>query len=161
MSRNVLRGGVQLPLGYIFEFDPTGITNAPDLSTADKVHDYFGYGTWEAYGAGRTTIGVSSGHAIGSEGGEENHVLTIKELPAHHHDEFVSVQGYEGWSLCTTTTYCASLKYNEGGNYYGPGASLHMASVPMFYAGTGDTGYDDSHNNMQPYRTVYRWRRIA
>ena len=51
-------GGVQLPLGYIFEFDPTGITDAPDLSTADKVHDYFGYGTWEDYGSGRVLIGV-------------------------------------------------------------------------------------------------------
>lgn len=71
---------VQLHLGYIFEFDPTGITNAPDLSTADMVHDYFGYGTWEAYGAGRATIGVSSGHGIGSEGGEEIHLIAAKEI---------------------------------------------------------------------------------
>lgn len=104
---------------------------------------------------------MSSGHEIGSEGGEENHTLTIKELPAHHHGEFVSVYGYDGWNTYTTVTYCASLKYNGGGNYHSSGENLHMTSVPMFDTDTGDTGYDDSHNNMQPYRTVYRWRRIA
>lgn len=104
MNRNVLSGGVQLPLGYIFEFDPTGITNAPDLSTAEKVHNYFGYGTWEAYGAGRTTIGVSSEHGIGSEGGEESHVLTTDEMPAHGNVVTVTIPS---WFRGTLISYMA------------------------------------------------------
>lgn len=160
MGRNVLMGGVQLPLGYIFEFDPTGITNAPDLSTADKVHDYFGYGTWEAYGAGRTTIGVSSGHAIGSEGGEENHVLTTDEMPSHEHIENMHVQGYSGWDEYKTTEYGVSI-YFSSNNYHEPGKTLHQAMVSTYETFTTSVGGSNAHNNMQPYRTVYRWRRIA
>lgn len=160
MGRNVLMGGGQLPLGYIFEFDPTGITNAPDLSTADKVHDYFGYGTWEAYGAGRTTIGVSSGHGIGSEGGEENHVLTTGEMPSHEHNENMPVQGYSGWPEYKTPYYGVSIDYSTN-NYHGPGETLYHTNVTAYGTSTSSVGGSNAHNNMQPYRTVYRWRRIA
>lgn len=158
MSRNVLRGGVQLPLGYIFEFDPTGITNAPDLSTSDKVHDYFGYGTWEAYGAGRTTIGVSSGHAIGSEGGEENHVLTTYEIPNHSHAVYVLASGWSDWGDDSMSEYEYWTTSWSNPKAYG-GDPSHTAHVHM--GKTNDCGSSQSHNNMQPYRTVYRWRRIA
>lgn len=132
-------GGIELPIGYIFEFDPTGITGAPDLSTAQKVHDYFGYGTWEAYGAGRVTIGVNDGHVIGSEGGEETHTLTVGEMPRHNHDAL----------------------YGGGSNgQYGLNISTSSNGQLEKYA-IQDTGGSQPHNNMQPYRTVYRWRRIA
>lgn len=160
MGRNVLRGGVQLPLGYIFEFDPTGITDAPDLSTADKVHDYFGYGTWEDYGSGRVLIGVSSGHGIGSEGGEENHTLTTDEMPRHRHDENMPVQGWSGWPEYKTPGYGVAIDYASN-NYHGPDTTLHYTYTTAYGTPTSTVGGDQSHNNMQPYRTVYRWRRIA
>lgn len=160
MGRNVLMGGVQLPLGYIFEFDPTGITDAPDLSTADKVHDYFGYGTWEDYGSGRVLIGVSSGHGIGSEGGEENHVLTTDEMPRHQHAENMPVQGYGGWPEYKTPGYGVSIDFSTS-NYHGPGSSLHHTYTTTYGTPTDSVGGSNVHNNMQPYRTVYRWRRIA
>lgn len=147
MSKNVLRGGVQLPPGYIFEFDPTGITNAPDLSTADKVHDYFGYGTWEAYGAGRTTIGVNSGHAIGSEGGEESHKLTTDEMPKHTHDTA------KGEMLEKSGTQMDRYQTYQSESGITPGKYWYATTLP--------SGSSQPHNNMQPYRTVYRWRRIA
>ena len=130
------------------------------MSTADKVHDYFGYGTWEAYGAGRTTIGVSSGHAIGSEGGEENHVLTTDEMPSHEHIENMHVQGYSGWDEYKTTEYGVSI-YFSSNNYHAPGETLHQAMVSTYETFTTSVGGSNAHNNMQPYRTVYRWRRIA
>lgn len=139
-------GGAELPVGYIFEFDPTGITGAPDLSTAAKVHNYFGYGTWEVYGAGRVTIGVSGSHAIGSEGGEEAHTLTEDETARHRHE------GLE-WASCE----------NVGLNV-GTDATIRLS----FTSGNCTNGFrtafaggNQPHNNMQPYRTVYRWRRIA
>ena len=146
--RVLRRGGVQLPLGYIFEFDPTGITDAPDLSTADKVHDYFGYGTWEEYGSGRVTIGVGNGHEIGSEGGEESHKLTTGEMPSHSHK--INHMSWGGKSLNSEINHNYNFwVFNKNNN----------APIDISYLQAA--GGDQPHNNMQPYRTVYRWRRIA
>lgn len=109
------------------------------MSTAQKVHDYFGYGTWEIYGAGRVTIGVSDGHVIGSEGGEESHTLTVGEMPKHNHDAV-----YGGGS---NSQYGFSISTSSNGQ-------LERYAIQ-------NTGGSQPHNNMQPYRTVYRWRRIA
>lgn len=143
--------GGELPLGYIFEFDPTGITGAPDLSTAEKVHDYFGYGVWKDYGSGRVTIGVSNTHAISTEGGEENHTLTVGELARHSHIEvFQTGDGNANPAVVTSISGINSGAYNK--NEYTTGKS---------YMSTLYQGMDRPHNNMQPYKTVYRWRRIA
>lgn len=144
MGMSIKAGGVQLPVGYIFEFDPTGITDAPDLSTPAKVHDYFGYGTWEAYGSGRVTIGVSDGHVIGSEGGEENHTLISTELPSPIQSE-------------RNVMMDASKFGGFGSPIYQVPTSTYIAEVSKITIANGN----QPHNNMQPYRTVYRWRRIA
>lgn len=135
----------ELPIGYIFEFDPTGIFGAPDLSTPEKVHNYFGYGTWEAYGAGRVMIGVNSGHAVGSEGGEEKHTLIITELPRE---------------IGPLGNIMLDVSSNSGGF----GAPITSVPQGTYIAKPGAitiAGGNQPHNNMQPYRTVYRWRRIA
>lgn len=112
------------------------------MSTPAKVREYFGYGTWEAYGAGRVTIGVSSGYGIGSEGGEATHVLSIDEMPSHNHNAMSTsgVSTSEGW-------YGFNMNTSAVGAY--------DTNVIRF------AGNSQPHNNMQPYRTVYRWRRIA
>lgn len=140
-------GGV-LPIGYVFEFDPTGLSNAPDLSTAAKVREYFGYGTWEAYGAGRVTIGAGSGYAVGSEGGEATHTLTVEEMPRHRHQPV-----YMSWakpSNIPTISNAGTIWYYEQ-NGSNPVRDIYITT----------TGGSQPHNNLQPYRTVYRWRRIA
>lgn len=154
MGTCVKAGGVQLPLGYIFEFDPTGITNAPDLSTADKVHDYFGYGTWEDYGAGRVTIGVSNGHEIGSEGGEESHTIIASELPER---VVFSLQNTSGKTVSTSGITWSGAISTAKNSYFA--TSNHDAIISGI---NSDYKLENQpHNNMQPYRTVYRWRRIA
>lgn len=141
----------ELPLGYIFEFDPTGITGAPDLSTAEKVHDYFGYGAWEDYGSGRVTIGVSNTHAISTEGGEEKHTLFVTEMPDRvtisygaKHDLVISGSSW-------TEQHVLKDKFVA--------TSLYDAVIND--AINNITEMNKPHNNMQPYKTVYRWRRIA
>lgn len=51
--------------------------------------EYFGIGEWEAYGTGRTLVGVDEANTNFDEvekiGGEEAHVLTPYELPTHRH----------------------------------------------------------------------------
>lgn len=137
-----------LPIGYVFEFDPTGLSNAPDLSTAEKVREYFGYGTWETYGAGRVTVGAGGGYAVGSEGGEATHRLTETEMPKHNHEPINMNWAETSSTLIDSGGGTIWFFKRNGANPIGPD-----------YITTA--GGSSAHNNLQPYRTVYRWRRIA
>lgn len=134
-----------VPIGGIIEWDGTGLTGAPDLSTPEKVAAVYGYGTWEAYGAGRVTIGANSAHAVGSEGGEETHTLISTELPSPIQSE-------------------RNVLIDENSNHGGFGCAITTVPDGVYIAKVDAitiAGGNQPHNNMQPYRTVYRWRRIA
>lgn len=136
----------ELPIGYIFEFDPTGISGAPDLSTPEKVHNYFGYGTWERYGTDRVTVGAGGEYNAGSIGGEKEHTLNIAEMPSHQHQLHgwaIQVQSGSGGSLEQYAPTCPYDKYDN----------TNLMTRPV--------GGGKPHNNMQPYIGTYRYRRIA
>lgn len=132
------------PVGYIFEFDPTGLDGAPDLTTPEKVASYFGYGVWARYGDGRVTVGVvDEKYAAGATGGEEKHTLTIAEMPKHRHH-------WDYWY------------YAAGDNADGvPGGKAASTISTWTDMRMQPEGGDQPHNNMQPYICVYRWRRVA
>lgn len=104
-------------------------------------------GTWERFGQGRTLIGEGTGNdgstsmsfTAGSTGGEYKHKLTVDEMPKHHH--YIS-----GYSSAFGTNYYYNLV--GGTNNYGS-------------KNTSDNGGDEPHNNIQPYITVYFWKRTA
>lgn len=64
-----------MPVGTIIEWSPVE-GGGVDLSTPAKVAAYYGFGTWELYGAGRMLLGTDSSHAVGSTGGAEQVTLT-------------------------------------------------------------------------------------
>lgn len=132
----------QMPVGFYFDWAP--VSGGPDLSTAQKVASYFGYGTWKEI-SGVFMLSRSSSHAVGSTGGEENHTLTTNEIPSHNH---VFASTYGG-----TTQFDAWYLKIEG----------TQQSTPFEAYGekTQRTGGGASHNNMPPYLTCYRWQRIA
>lgn len=136
---------LMVPVGYIFNWAP--VDDGPDLSTAQKVAAYFGFGTWAAYGTGQVLVGVDSGQTefatVGQTGGEKTHTLTIAELAKHSHQMY--------WS-------------NEGGTGTGNGVLVRdaLSGGPWPYSYYTETdGSSQPHNNLQPYITVYRWQRIA
>lgn len=153
MSTYMMAAGAEMPIGYIFEFDATGLTGAPDLSTAAKVREYFGYGTWAAYGAGRVTVGAGGGYAVGSEGGEATHTLTGAEMPKHSHSP-VSMH----WAVPASPIQEIS---SRGTIWYYKLYGIPEGDYPVNDAYISTEGGSTAHNNLQPYRTVYRWRRIA
>lgn len=82
----------------------------------------------------------------GSTGGEYKHKLTVTELASHRHDAPIP-QNLA--SVTTTDIGYGAMKVENpkiGGNagYY-----------------TSLVGGNQSHNNIQPYITVYYWKRTA
>lgn len=96
-------------------------------------------GTWEPFAQGRTLIGVDTTDTdfdtVENIGGEKQHILTINEMPSHSHSLIARTVLMEAGT--NYGTYIADGNYN-----------------------TGTAGGNQAHNNLQPYITVYMWRRI-
>ena len=122
------------PIGTIYE------------STAAASPATFMGGTWERFGNGRVLVGVSEKESefntVNKTGGSKTHTLTISEMPAHSHAQYVTANS---GNQAVRRDYSSDGKsgiYPQGNN-------------------TGNTGGGHPHNNLQPYVTVYRWRRTA
>ena len=129
--------------------------------------------TWEAYAQGRVLIGAGTGtdsrserktFAAGSTGGEYNHQLTVGELAQHSHTGSAASAGAHTHVWYTgqygSENDSAACDAQGAGNHYSrhvtqsAGAHTHSVSI-------SNTGSNAAHNNMQPYLTVYIWRRTA
>ena len=147
------------PVGAIYE-------STSDQSPADL----FG-GTWEAMDPGRVLVSAGTAstgtvYNAGDKGGEEKHQLTESELPR------VTV------TSTGTTTSAGAHKHDikspagkaDDGNWLGRGyiwdkvqiystetAGEHQHGVTV----SGSFGGNQTHNNMQPFEVVYRWKRTA
>lgn len=120
------------PVGSVY-INATVATNPATL---------LGFGTWEAFGAGRVMVGLDATQTefdtLGETGGAKTHTLTTAELPAHTHG---STDG---------GTFQAGLDSDSGTFVVRDGSG-----------GTGSTGSGNAHNNLQPYIVVYMWKRTA
>lgn len=83
-------------------------------------------------------------NTIGDTGGEYEHTLTISEMPSHRHN----------------ITMPMSTVWNSNG---GAGFQLDstIEATETYTDKIGFTGGESSHNNIQPYITVYFWKRIS
>ena len=103
-----------------------------------------GTGTWVAFGAGRTLVGLDSGDTdfdtAEETGGAKTHTLTTDEIPSHTHG---------------ATAYRAdgADEITQFGN-----ASDLTDSRSVTTAATGG---GQAHNNLQPYIVTYMWKRTA
>ncbi len=144
VSKAVINGYVY-PIGSIFT--TTSHASAP-ATTPEEVATLIGVGTWEAFGEGRVLIGTGStadsqptpetvAFAAAATGGEFNHTLTTDEMPAHTHTHDRTDSGGGAHKLS-----------GAGGSSGGTWTS-------------SSTGGGSAHNNLQPYITVYFWKRTA
>ena len=108
-------------------------------------HKLFG-GTWEPI---QDTFLWCAGpkHTAGATGGEETHTLIIDEIPEHSHQYNRLPQQFSNtdYSGSDQATFNASVR----------------SSSNTEYAQTWNTGGNQPHNNMPPFRSVYCWHRIA
>jgi hypothetical protein len=113
-----------------------------NAAVATNPNTLLGFGTWAAYGGGRVMVGVhSSGtfDGLNETGGAETHTLSVAELPAHTHS-------YDRQNTSTDNISIHDITRTTGGNSS---------------ATSGSTGSGSAHNNIQPYITVYMWKRTG
>jgi len=133
------------PVGIILE--------TTQESTAAAFQTKIGFGTWEAYGSGKVTVGIDSGDddfdAIGSgtntngTTGAKTHTLQESEMPAHTHGGIFPAG--------------SSGSFAQGFDVDNPTSAANLDNEKT----TSSTGGGGAHNNLQPYIVVYRYRRTA
>lgn len=163
------------PIGSIY----TSVNNA-NPSTV------FGFGTWEAVSQGRVLVGAGDGtdsantkesFTGGSTGGEYYHKLTPQEMPLHNHDILPDTRRRKPWKTSSYTGASISLLKEFSSRILGfdlkevPGGKFafehsytlfnHDHSVGDYQDLISNNGSDVKHNNIQPYLTVYMWKRTA
>jgi len=121
-----------LPAGWLeCNGDPYPKLSFPDLYAA--IGDTFGAGEYTFNVpnlARRVVVGTGGDWDLGDNGGEENHTLSIDEMPAHRHIIYRVLSSF------------ASGTARSGIHNEDQGASNNL---------TGYEGGDLPHNNLQPY----------
>lgn len=127
--------------------------------------DILGFGTWEAMPAGRVLLAQGKSdwgttYEAGSTGGEATHTNTINEMPSHNHVGSTNATGSHTHSI-DDVKYRAGMIGSDGsarvsGQKQTGSAGNHTHTVTI-----NDTGGNQPHNNMQPYISVYMWKRTA
>jgi hypothetical protein len=118
------------PVGSIY-------VNASDATNPATL---LGFGTWDAFGAGRVMVGFNDSDSdfdtAEETGGEKTHTLTTAEMPSHSH---AGIQ----------------TAVQSGGDQGGPGSWYADRNQS---GSTQSTGSGSAHNNLQPYIVVYMWK---
>lgn len=101
-------------------------------------------GTWTRIAKGRTLVGVDESQTefstVRKAAGQKEVTLTVNQIPSHNHASRV----FPG---DVSANLAGGAEFNDGG--------VHSTMA------TGNTGGGQSHNNLQPYYTVYFWERTA
>ncbi len=113
-------------------------------------------GTWIQFGQGRTLVGVDTSDtdfkSTLKTGGSKTVTLTPEQMPAHTHTGIKFSDKHlrpgNGGSATSNTDMVFRYAYE--------GSSTERNAVVVNAAGGGK-----AHNNVQPYITVYFWRRTA
>lgn len=118
---------------------PVGAIYMSTVATSPE--ELFG-GKWQAIN--NRFLYASGKYSAGASGGEETHVLSIAEMPAHNHDIYTSRNAPQK----------TQREYLDVVANWGYGGVESMASIL-------NRGNNQPHNNMPPYLVVYMWKRTA
>lgn len=151
----------------------------------------YGFGTWEAHGAGRVPVCISAADTdfdtVGETGGAKAVTLSAVQsgCPAHNHSTQsqsvdhthhfnTSASGAHTHPIAATTATSDSdngyVSWKEGAGKSTGEAGSHAhegdtggVSTNHTHAVTNNTaaGAEEAHTNMPPYIVEYRWRRTA
>lgn len=119
------------------------------LATVAAVQKIYG-GTWEVFGKGKTLVGVDPNDTdfktVNKSGGTKTVTLTEAQIPSHSHGFTKPVLTYGTASDNSMATFTLYTKDGWRGS-------------DIIGNSTTSIGKGQSHNNLQPYVTVYMYRR--
>lgn len=123
--------------------------------SGDNPGTYLG-GTWESFGTGKTLVGIDASqtefNTIEKTGGEKTHTLTSSELPK------LSGEGqFKPYDNFSTSGIVQGKNWSQTKNF---SAASGIQKTSTVYGFQINFGGDQPHNNLQPYITVYFWKRI-
>lgn len=129
-------------------------------------------GTWVAFGVGRTLVGVDPAqtefNAVEKTGGAKDVTLSEAQIASHAHAGNTSTVGDHNHGTAGDPVYTSAtgtqrtylgggsgqqLRWSIGGNSPA-GSHYHSFS-------TDSRGGNQPHTNLQPFITVYFWKRIS
>ena len=140
-------------------FDKTYPVGSIYISTSGTNPSTIYGGTWERYGQGKTLVGLNEGepefNTINKTGGEKTHTLTINEMPSHNHN----LGGHTFlWGENVGTVNIKNANAEAGATSQN---RLYTYQDQYGWANTLVNGGSQPHNNLQPYITVYMWKRTS
>ena len=133
-----------------------------------------GFGTWTAFAAGRVLVGLDSGDTdfdtSEETGGAKTHTLTSAEMPSHTHTQNAHTHTQDAHShvltqlrdattggATTNIALTADTSSTLGTKVTGSTTATNQNAT----ATNQNTGGGGAHNNLQPYITVYMFKRTA
>jgi len=148
------------PVGSLY-FNASDSTNPATL---------LGFGTWVAFGAGRTLIGIDAGDTdfdtAGETGGSKTAQITTDHFPTHGHSFSATTSqngnhyhNYYTNDDSTGTNYAKNAGADAGTNTLNTstnGDHTHTVSGT-----TGNAGSGGAFSIQNKYITVYMWQRTA
>jgi hypothetical protein len=139
------------PVGAIF-------TTVTAYANSAAVVAAIGGTTWVSFAAGKMLIGVDSGDTdfdtVEETGGAKTHTLTEAEMPSHRHIENIPRDNH-GSGPAQVSSWSSGDAPDDD----------HYEHYTGYTGGTGATetsaGTTQAHSIMNPYITVYMWKRTA
>ena len=114
-------------------------------------------GTWERI-EGKFIMGASDAYPAGSTGGSATHTQTVNEIAPHEH--LVGAYGNMDWALWNgagqgkSFSYAYTLEFSATTNTTG-------RENTRGFVGTDTVGGGQPMSILNPYYSVYIWRRVA
>lgn len=120
-----------------------------------------GFGTWTAFGAGRVLVGLDSGNALFDTAEEtggsydavnvsHTHTATVTD-PGHLH-------GYLGYGSASGGSGSGAVRTSGGSSEATLNTLTATTGISVSNSTSGESG---TNKNIQPYITVFMWKRIS
>lgn len=135
--------GLKISADMALTFYPIGALYLSSVSTSPA--ELFG-GTWESFGLNRVLRSAKDTNT----GGADSVTLTISQIPAHSHTEWINSTASEGQSNIGLASNSTVFKDRA---IVTSGTGIGMK--------TGNTGGGGAFSNIPAYQNCYVWKRVA